>query len=126
MFNGYGYPYYNAVPDQLAQLKTPNAGCMPTWVQGEAGAKSYLVAPNTTVLLMDSESERFFIKTADASGMPLPLRVFEYHETAQNRPTNDFSFDPTNYVTREEFEELRANLPVCNCKKKTKEVKDDE
>lgn len=126
MFNGYGYPYYNAVPDQLGQLRTPNAGSLPIWVQGESGAKSYLVAPNTTVMLMDSEKERFFIKSADASGMPLPLRIFEYHEAAQNSPTNDFQFNPANYVTREEFEELRANLPVCDCKKKTKEVKADE
>ena len=27
------------------------------WVQGEAGAKSYLVAPNSTVTLWDTESE---------------------------------------------------------------------
>ena len=126
MFNGYNHPYFNPVPDQLAQLRTPNAGTVPTWVQGEAGAKSYLVAPNTTVLLMDSESERFFIKTADAIGMPLPLRLFEYHETSLNRATNDFKADPTNYVTREELNEILANLPVCNCKKKAKEVKEDE
>ena len=52
------------------------------WVQGEGGAKSYLVAPNTTVMLMDSETQRFFLKSADASGMPLPLRTFEYKEVA--------------------------------------------
>ena len=48
------------------------------WVQGEAGAKSYLVAPGNTVMLMDSEGERFYLKSADASGMPMPLRIFEY------------------------------------------------
>ena len=42
------------------------------WVQGEAGAKSYLVAPNTTIMLMDSEASKFYLKSADASGMPLP------------------------------------------------------
>ena len=40
------------------------------WVQGEAGAKSYLVAPNNTVQLWDSEAQTIYLKSADASGMP--------------------------------------------------------
>lgn len=36
---------------------------------------------------MDSESNSFFIKSADTSGMPLPLRIFDYQErTAQQAP----------------------------------------
>ena len=59
------------------------------WVQGEAGAKSYLVAPGNTVMLMDSEGERFYLKSADASGMPMPLRTFDYKERL-NATTSDF------------------------------------
>lgn len=51
-----------------------------TFVQGEAGAKSYPVAPGATVLLMDSEGDRFFLRSSDAAGMPLPLRTFEFKE----------------------------------------------
>ena len=40
------------------------------WVNGEVGAKSYLVAPNTTVVLWDSESQTIYLKSADAAGMP--------------------------------------------------------
>lgn len=50
------------------------------WVQGEAGAKSYLVGAGNSVILMDSEDSTFYIKSTDASGMPLPLRVFDYTE----------------------------------------------
>lgn len=32
------------------------------WVQGVEGAKSYWVAPGNAVLLMDSESQTFYIK----------------------------------------------------------------
>ena len=39
------------------------------WVQGDAGAKSYLVAPNQSVMLMDSEQNCFYIKSADASSI---------------------------------------------------------
>lgn len=66
------------MPAQPVQQQQNNNGIL--WVSGEVGAKSYLVAPGTSVLLMDSESEKFYIKSTDASGMPQPLRTFEYHE----------------------------------------------
>lgn len=44
----------------------PNSAMI--WVQGESGAKSYLVAPNTTVVLFDSESQTIYLKSADATG----------------------------------------------------------
>lgn len=47
------------------------------WVQGEAGAKSHLVAPNTTVALWDSEAQRIFLKSADAAGMP-SMKILNY------------------------------------------------
>lgn len=85
------------------------------WVQGEAGAKSYLVAPGQSVLLMDSEVSAFYIKSSDPSGMPLPLRIFDYTErnTVQTVPSavqNSGSVDLTKLVTREEFEEKIALL----------------
>jgi hypothetical protein len=78
------------------------------WVQGIEGAKSHFVEPGRSVLLMDSESNAFFIKSADASGMPLPLRVFDYTErcatTAPQQPIAAVS-DASSYITREEFEQ---------------------
>lgn len=62
---------------QVAQQSTYSG--LP-WVQGEAGAKAYPVSQNSSVLLMDSEAEVFYIKSTDMSGMPLPLRIFDYKE----------------------------------------------
>ena len=148
---GYQYPYYGSqppMPDNLAQLRMntsqmqnavvqpsmpsqpmqvqqPNNGLI--WVQGESGAKSYLVAPNATIMLMDSECERFYLKSADASGMPLPLRIFDYKER-QNAPTSDFKAPTSDfseldgkYITREEFEQRMAAVShTCKCKEKPK------
>lgn len=50
------------------------------WVQGEAGARGYLVAPGKSVMLMDSDASVFYIKTTDPSGIPYKLRVFDYQE----------------------------------------------
>ena len=47
------------------------------WVQGEAGAKAVPVAPGQKALLMDSETNVFYVKSSDVSGMPLPLGSYE-------------------------------------------------
>lgn len=78
------------------------------WVQGESGAKAYPVAPGKSMALFDSESERFFIKSVDISGMPQPLRMFNYSETSEQdaKPQIDTSI----FITREEFEEAINQL----------------
>lgn len=84
------------------------------WVQGEAGAKSYLVAPNTTVLLMDSEAQKFYLKSSDASGMPMPLRIFEYSEKTSNLAQIDKKspepIDYASFVTKREFDAFKAQI----------------
>ena len=89
------------------------------WVQGEAGAKAYPVAAGSNVLLMDSEGECFYIKSTDSSGMPLPLRVFEYKEIVHTQPqisnTGNYSnFNPNDYVTKNELEELKKEIKKIN------------
>lgn len=109
----------NLAPTQMSVANQPmaqqgNNGLI--WVQGETGAKSYIVAPGSTVMLMDSEGERFFLKSADASGMPLPLRIFDYKERTETPsqavsapvPAQNVNFD--NFVTREEFERRMASI----------------
>ena len=124
-------PSFNQQPmvQQVQQMPTPapqtNNGLV--WVQGEVAAKSYPVAPNCTVMLMDSEGERFYLKSADSSGMPLPLRVFEYTERI-NAPTGDFKVGTSDFsemddrfVTREEFERRMASIGSgCKCKEHNK------
>ena len=99
-------PQMQTVPQQQV-----NQGLL--WVSGEVGAKSYLVAPNSTVLLMDSDSSRFYLKSADNAGMP-SLRIFEYSEVTnvpQNAPqalNTDLKELDSKYVKREEYEGLKS------------------
>lgn len=126
LYNGFPatyQPYYQLpqqpqqvqiqAPQQQAQPQQPSTSIL--WVQGEAGARAYPVAPGASVLLMDSETSAFYIKTMDASGMPQPLRTFDYVERqhaastppmAQAQPQMDLS----GYVTRDELEERLASL----------------
>lgn len=95
---------------QQVQSQPPQTNQGIIWVQGEAAARSYLVAPNSTVLLMDSETSRFYLKSANNAGMP-SMQIFEYTEVSQNAPQAAQSV-PNNlddkYVTREEYSRLQA------------------
>ncbi|MBP5728577.1 MAG: hypothetical protein J6Y48_16010 [Clostridia bacterium] len=96
------------------------------WVQGEAGAKSYLVAPNNTVQLWDSESQVIYLKSADASGMP-SMRILDY--TIRNAPADAHKPDEQQkqYVTREELDALTEQINGLKTKMdKIRKVKDDE
>ena len=93
---------------QVAQTaqQAPATGII--WVQGEAAAKAYPVAAGQSVQLMDSEESVFYIKSTDTSGMPQPLRVFDY--TERNNAHNSRLTEPKqsdDYVSRKEFEALR-------------------
>lgn len=74
------------------------------WVQGEAGAKSYLVAPNNTVQLWDSEEQVIYLKSADASGMP-SMKVLDYTiRNANPSPVVPAAVQAEDkYVTKEEL-----------------------
>ena len=69
-----------------------------------------MVAAGNSVLLMDSENSAFYIKSTDASGMPLPLRVFDYKEraTATKMPPQTAQQPGGEFVTRAEFDALAA------------------
>lgn len=129
-YNPYAYQmptyYGQPMPDNLAQLRqgvgyqspmmqqptaqTAQATPSIIWVQGEEGAKAYMVAAGNSVLLMDSENSAFYIKSTDASGMPLPLRVFDYKErtTATKMPPQTAQQPGGEFVTRAEFDALAA------------------
>lgn len=117
------YPQYQQMPLQqpVQQVQMPtqpqpqeNSGVI--WVSGIEGAKSYLVGAGRSVLLMDSESSTFYLKSTDMSGMPQPLRIFDYTERATHSQTNQIvdaparEIDTSMFVTREELEERLAKL----------------
>ena len=79
------------------------------WVQGESGAKAYPIAPGTSQVLFDSEARIFYIKSADQSGMPQPLRIFNYSECNEaDIKHNDI--DTSMFITRDEFEDAIDNI----------------
>ena len=108
--------FYQPQVNMQPQLQTQHNGI--TWVQGENSAKSYPVMAGQSMLLMDSEQPVMYIKSTDQSGVPMPLRIFDYTERVaeQSQPPVDSpkSQPPVDYISREEFdtfkEEIKAEI----------------
>lgn len=105
----------NAVPDVLNTYKAPyqqQAQNGFIWVQGEEAAKAYLVAPNSTVVLWDSEKHVIYIKSADQTGIP-SMRILDWTEhtnTTPTAPTEHVCSCGDKFVLKEDFEALQANV----------------
>lgn len=117
---GYMPQYYNPqfgnqLPQQQYQTQQnsfQNGNSSIIWVQGEAGAKSYLVAPNTTVQLWDSEAQVIYLKSADASGMP-SMKIIDYtiRDTSQPQTPSPATMQPVaDYVTKDEFNAFKDQV----------------
>lgn len=106
-------PQVQNVPQMQQQTQTANPAMTSgiIWVQGEAGAKSYLVAPNTTVQLWDSERQTIYLKSADASGMP-SIKTLDYtiRELPQNNVSLAPNFDSKAFATKEEVNALAEQI----------------
>lgn len=130
---GFGAPYYGAYPQQQMQMHPPKSDII--WVQGEAGAKSFIVAPNTTVDLWDSEAQVIYLKSADASGMP-SMKIIDYTirdntpQKASILPENDFATKSDINTLRDELDAVRGQIEALTAtpKRQTKKeaVKDEQ
>lgn len=110
-FGGYA-PVVQAAPQmpqpQYVPQPQPVQQGLPTfnrvvWAQGFEAAKSVSLAPNETVMILDSEGDKFYIASAGQDGRPNPLKSFRYEKDEANGQSVDF-------VTRKEFDELKASL----------------
>lgn len=111
--NGFPQTYQPYIP-QYQQPQMPNQNQTPVnngiiWVQGEAGAKSYLVAPNTTVQLWDSENQIIYLKSADASGMP-SMKIIDYTVRGSNLPVSEAFVPDDKYVLKDELSGLKSKI----------------
>lgn len=75
------------------------------WVKGEQEANNYLIAPNSTVPLWDSDTETIYLKQSDAAGR-VSMKILKYTIEEPKTETNEHS----NYVTKEDFESFADRL----------------
>ena len=68
------------------------------WVLGIENAKSYPMSPNSTVLLMDSEQPKFYIKTSDQHNM-CTIKSYDFCESKETQTPP--AIDMENYITKD-------------------------
>lgn len=104
-------PYQGLInPQYQSQIyQPPQPRSNRIWAQGEAGAKAYLVAPNTSVDIWDSETQTIYVKSADASGMPT-MQIIDYTVRGGN-PQNEPPKEETQaFVKVEDFNALKKEF----------------
>lgn len=110
--NPYAPQYQPQVPQMppVQQQAAMQQGNGIRWVQGEAGAKAYPVAPGESAFLMDSENSMAYLKTTDQSGMP-SMRYYSITEVSPE--TVSPKADPApkvDYATLDDLNKLRDEL----------------
>ena len=116
---GYQPMYYPTQNQQQfqnqPQVQAPPINNSIIWVQGEAAAKSYPIAPNSSVPLWDSEANVIYIKSADMSGMP-SIKILDYTmrdtapRTAEISPQSEFATKDDISVLEREISSLRSKF----------------
>ena len=71
------------------------------YVNGRQSVDSFPMTPNSSVILMDSNLARFYIKQTDASNMAT-IKAYDFTEVEEEKPTE--------YVTKAEFETFKEKL----------------
>ena len=91
------YPYQQT--PYLSQLRQQPQGIQ--YVNNRQSAEAYQLPPNSSVILMDSNQARFYMKQTDASGLAT-IKAYDFKEAKEEKPEE--------YVTKAEFEKFKATM----------------
>lgn len=112
VMNGAFYQQPMGYRQQMAPQMPPQVPAVQEdtlYVPNEQAAEAYLMAPNSYVRLWDANQPVFYVKKTDAQGRPYPMEKYTYQK-ATEQPVEESKDLAVQFVTREEFEALRAKL----------------
>lgn len=102
-YNPYPHSQFNNGFIQQIPQTSPMPSSSFVWVQGEAGAKSYPVAPGNRIALFDSENPVVYIKSVDLSGKPDDMEIYDLVKREPQPIEEPPKVDLTNFITRDEI-----------------------
>ena len=90
MQNGQQMPIQQPIQQMPMQtptqfIQTQSSGDTMLWVLNENEASSFPVTPNNSVVLWDKNNKTFYIKTANAQGIP-SMQIYDFTERIENAP----------------------------------------
>jgi hypothetical protein len=110
-------------PQQVPmQTPTPIMQSQPTndllFVLNETEASAYPVAPNNSVVLWDKNNKTFYIKTANAQGIP-SMQIYDFSERKEMpenaQKTHECSYGDK-FATKEQIADLRGKIEELSAK----------
>ena len=106
-------------PIQQMPMQTPtpfmqsqSSGDTMLWVLNENEASSFPVAPNNSVVLWDKNNKTFYIKTANAQGIP-SMQIYDFTERTETHEKRTETHEckcGDKFVTKEEFDALKGKF----------------
>lgn len=118
--NGWGQQSNQSASAQTTSTQNVN------WIQvsGIDGAKNQIVQPGQTAWMMDNNQPYFYVKSVDNVGSST-FRIFQFAEVADVAPEQSTQpqIDPSQYVQRAEFDDLKAQLEQLTATQKKQPVK---
>lgn len=104
-------PYQQPMQTNPTPMQTQPANDM-LFVLNENEASAYPVAPNNSVVLWDKNNKTFYIKTANAQGIP-SMQIYDFTERiekTQNEPTTHKCTCGDKYATKEQINDLKEKI----------------
>ena len=100
MYPGYPYqPLSNPFAMQLGVSQSQPLQIQ--YVNGKESAETFQMPANSSVILMDQNKSRFYMKKTDASGQAI-IKSYDFKESEEEKPKE--------YVTKQEFEAFKNKL----------------
>lgn len=93
-------------------MQTQSSGDTMLWVLNENEASSFPVAPNNSVVLWDKNNKTFYIKTANAQGIP-SMQIYDFverTEKVQNSPVEHKCTCGDKFATKEQISALEGKI----------------
>lgn len=99
--------YYPQYPTNINQQQNNPI----IWIQGIESAKAYQTAPNSTVVLFDSDEQVIYIKSSDMQGRP-SMRILDYtiRSDAPKTAQNALAGNNVDIPTRDDIKALQGQI----------------
>lgn len=112
--NQFTQPYQQPMQTNSAPMpmQTQPTNDTMLFVLNENEASAYPVAPNNSVVLWDKNNKTFYIKTANAQGIP-SMQIYDFTErieNAQNEPTTHKCTCGDKYATKEQINAIESKI----------------
>ena len=106
MYSNPFLPQLQNMRAQLAQMQQPQQAYQIQYVKGLNEAKSFVMPPSSSTILMDSDMPIFYTKFVDANGIE-QIKEYEFKEKATSSQNTDDT-----YALKSDFDKLSERVAV--------------